>query len=288
MTAQHNHNEKTTIDFKDQNVYQCAYDCLMCPDPELKVRMTMTLFELYDSGKLVFDEQGKDSTSSVPRLLVPGRPERPELVPPRDLAKRSTYTDEGKAALIHSLAHIEFNAINLALDAVYRFRDLPAQYYADWLRVAKEEAYHFTLLSEHLNSLGYRYGDFPAHNGLWEMAVETDHDVLVRMALVPRVMEARGLDVTPAIMAKLEKVGDQRMVEILAIIQRDEVGHVEIGTHWYRHFCEIRGLSPFETFKSLLQKYLKGNVRGPYDIVMRKKAGFTDEELLYLEQVGAK
>lgn len=246
----------------------------------------MNLFDCWTAGKLRCD--GPDKDEAVDRLLEPGRPDQPRLVAPRELPGRSAFSTEGRAALIHSLAHIEFNAINLALDAMYRFRGLPEGYYADWLRVAKEEACHFNLLTEHMVTLGYQYGDFVAHNGLWEMAVETDHDVLVRMALVPRVMEARGLDVTPAIIEKLENAGDQRMVEILRIIQRDEVGHVEIGTRWYRHFCEIRGLSAFETFKSLLEKYLKGGVRGPYDVVMRKKAGFTDEELLYLEQAGAR
>jgi len=276
------------ITFPSDSVYQCACECLLCDDPEAKVAMTMALFERWSEDKLSCQIAHEEAEKKIERLTNPGRPKLPELVSPRDLPKRSAFSDEGKAALVHSLAHIEFNAINLALDAVYRFRGLPAKYYQDWLQVAKEEAYHFSLLAEHLRSLNFSYGDFDAHNGLWEMAIETDHDVLVRMALVPRVMEARGLDVTPAIMEKLEKAGDQRMVEILTIIQHDEVGHVEIGTRWYRHFCEIRGLSPFETFKSLLEKYLKGGVRGPYDIDMRKKAGFTDDELLYLEQVGTK
>ena len=276
------------IQFKDNSVYQSVYNCLICDVPQLKVEMTMALFEQWETGKLTADISEEQINQPVERILNPGRPKKPELVSPRDLPKRSAFTDEGKAALIHSLAHIEFNAINLALDAAYRFRGLPTEYYSDWLLVAKEEAYHFSLISEHLNTLDYHYGDFTGHNGLWEMAVETDHDVLVRMALVPRVMEARGLDVTPAIMDKLDKAGDARMVEILKIIQRDEVGHVEIGTKWYRHFCEIRGLSPLETFKSLLEKYFKGKIRGPYDIAMRKKAGFTDDELLYLEQAGSK
>ena len=278
----------TDIQFSDSRVYQCAYDCLMCAEPRLKIEMTMALFDKWGAGELSHDIPADKSEKSIDSLPNPGRPEKPELVSPRDLPKRSAFTDKGKAALIHSLAHIEFNAINLALDAVYHFRGHAAEYYADWLRVAREEAYHFSLIAEHLNALGYYYGDFAAHNGLWEMAVATDHDVLIRMALVPRVMEARGLDVTPFIMDKLDKAGDQRMVEILKIIQHDEVGHVAIGTKWYRHFCEIRGLSPFETFKSLLEKYFKGNVRGPYDIEMRKKAGFSDDELLYLEQAGAK
>jgi len=227
---------------------------------------------------------GADAPATT--IVEPGRPAKPELVAPRALARRSAHTPEGRAALIHALCHIEFNAINLALDAVYRFRQMPGGYYTDWLQVAKEEAYHFGLLEQHLATLGYRYGDFPAHNGLWEMALETDHDVLVRMALVPRVMEARGLDVTPSIMDKLSAAGDEDAVAILQIIQRDEVGHVEIGTRWYRYVCEQRGLDAFATFKQLLKRYLKGQVRGPYDIEMRKRAGFSEEELAYLEGVG--
>ena len=163
---------------------------------------------------------------------------------------------------------------------------MPPAFYADWLQVAKEEAYHFGLLVEHLVTLGYGYGDFPAHNGLWEMAVLTDHDVLVRMALVPRVMEARGLDVTPSIIDKLTGAGDDRAVAILQIIQHDEVGHVEIGSRWFRYLCEQRALDPFATFKQLLKQYLKGRLKGPYDYQNRKRAGFSDEELAYLESVG--
>ena len=229
-----------------------------------------------------------ESTAAIEAVPEPGRPAQPVLVSPRVVERRKVSRVEGRAALIHSLAHIEFNAVNLALDAVYRFRGLPRDYYGDWIRVAAEEAYHFTLLRDHLVAIGFNYGSFTAHNGLWEMAVKTAHDPLVRMALVPRLLEARGLDAAPTLVAKLKSGGDARAVEILQIIQRDEVGHVEIGTRWYRHFCEIRGLSPLETFKSLLGKYLKGNVKGPYDTAMRKKAGFTDDELSYLEQMGAK
>ena len=263
------------------NLYDGALACLLECDVDRKVYSTNQLQTLWNAGYL-----GKQDNQAVKKLPSPGRPERPKLVMPRDLPKRSAYSDEGKAALVHAICHIEFNAINLALDAVYRFRDLPDQYYTDWLKVAVEEAYHFSLLAEHLALSGYSYGDFDAHNGLWEMASETDYDVLVRMALVPRVMEARGLDVTPAIMAKLEKAGDNRVVEILGIIQRDEVGHVEIGTKWYRYFCEQRELSPLETFIDLVNRHMKGQLRGPYDMVMRKRAGFSDDELAYLTQIG--
>jgi len=262
------------------SVHESAYLCLTQSDVELKVALTNRLYELSLETLMIEPEQ------VVPTLPIPGRPLRPELVAPRDLAKRKMHTNEGRAAMVHSIAHIEFNAINLALDVVYRFRGQTEAFYRDWMKIAQEEAYHFSLLVAHLKKLGYAYGDFNAHNGLWAMAVETDYDVLVRMALVPRVMEARGLDVTPGIIAKLEQAGDQDMTEILRIIQRDEVGHVEIGTRWYRFFCQQRGVSPFETFKRLIDKHMKGGIRGPYDYASRKLAGFTDEELNYLDQIG--
>lgn len=214
---------------------------------------------------------------------VPGRPILPKLVSPRDLTPRKLHSQEGQGALIHAIAHIEFNAINLALDAVYRFQDMPDAYYTDWLKVAKEEAYHFGLLVGHLESLGYAYGDFPAHNGLWEMAVKTDYDVLVRIALVPRLMEARGLDIVPKIMEKFRSVGDKKVAAILEIIQRDEIGHVLIGNHWYHYLCQQRACCPLETFKALLLKHGRDNVKPPFAYDTRKAAGFSDDEMALLE-----
>lgn len=263
------------------NLYDAALSALLESDVAAKIRLTNQLQRLWQDGELDNPSNGHAQT-----LPTPGRPALPKLVAPRDLPKRRANTGEGKAALVHAICHIEFNAINLALDAVYRFRGLPDAYYTDWLKVAAEEAYHFSLLAEHLSISGYGYGDFDAHNGLWEMALETDYDVLVRMALVPRVMEARGLDVTPAIMAKLEKAGDNSVVEILRIIQRDEVGHVEIGTKWYRYFCKQRGLSPDKTFFELVDRHMQGQLRGPFDMARRKQAGFSDEELTYLREIG--
>lgn len=263
------------------SLFSRAESCLLEPVPARKASMTEALQGDWHAGQLAIREE-----SPVRSIRAAGRPSKPELVAPRALARRSAHTAEGRAALIHALCHIEFNAINLALDAVYRFREMPPAFYSDWLRVACEEAQHFGLLEQHLSTLGYAYGDFPAHNGLWEMAVETEHDVMVRMALVPRVMEARGLDVTPSIMAKLGAVGDDAAVAILRIIQRDEVGHVEVGTRWYRFICRERELDAFATFKQLLKQYLKGQVKGPYDKQMRKRAGFSEEELAYLESVG--
>lgn len=224
-------------------------------------------------------------TSDPLMLVTPGRPSRPRLVSPFETARQSLQTHEGRALLIHALAHIEFNAINLALDAIYRFRGLPRDYYDDWLRVAEEEAYHFGLLREHLHSLGFDYGDFPAHNGLWEMALKTAHDPLVRMALVPRVLEARGLDASPALAKKLAACGDARAVEILRIIERDEIAHVRIGTRWYRHLCNERRLDPVATFRQLLEQFNAPRVRPPFHAQARRAAGFMQAELDMLMEV---
>jgi uncharacterized ferritin-like protein (DUF455 family) len=191
-------------------------------------------------------------------------------------------TPEGRAALIHALAHIEFNAINLALDAVWRFADMPQQYYADWLKVAAEEAYHFELLNGYLLNMGYQYGDFNAHNSLWEMAERTNADVLARMALVPRTMEARGLDASPPLRNKFVQIGDTDAAEILDIILRDEIGHVAIGNHWFNWLCEQRGLEPIACYETLAKQYSAPAMRKPLNMEARRKAGFTEEELARL------
>jgi uncharacterized ferritin-like protein (DUF455 family) len=213
----------------------------------------------------------------------PGRPERPLLVSPRDLARRSATGEKSHAALIHAIAHIEFNAINLALDAACRFPGLPHEFYADWLQVAAEEAKHFGLLRAHLRSLGCEYGDFPAHDGLWQMARKTAHDPLVRMALVPRVLEARGLDVSPGMIQRLRAAGDVRGAEIIEIILGDEVAHVAIGTRWFRHLCIQRALEPDATFDRLLGEYGAPRPVLPLNAAARQRANFSQRELSRLE-----
>ncbi|MBL0091975.1 MAG: ferritin-like domain-containing protein [Piscinibacter sp.] len=213
---------------------------------------------------------------------LPGRPARPPLVAPKDVPTRSPFTLEGRAALLHSIAHIEFNAINLALDAVWRFAGMPAEFYRDWLRVAAEESLHFSLLREHLQSLGHGYGDFAAHDGLWTMAARTAHDIVARMALVPRTLEARGLDATPPLQAKLGKAGDARAVEILDVILRDEIGHVAIGNRWYRFVCERAGLDAVAIYPALVERYAAPRLRPPFNDAARRAAGFTDDEIAYL------
>lgn len=213
---------------------------------------------------------------------LPGRPPLPRLVAPAKLAQRSPFTPEGRAALLHAVTHIEFNAINLALDAVWRFPGLPEPYYRDWLRVAGEEAHHFSLLAEHLATLGHAYGNFDAHDGLWEMVQKTSHDVLARMALVPRTLEARGLDATPPMQDKLRKAGDARAVAILDVILRDEVGHVAIGNRWFRWLCERDGLDPLAAYDTLALRHGAPRLRGPFNVEARSAAGFSDDEIARL------
>ena len=264
-----------------QTIFQAAHACLMEQDIAHKIALSNEVQQAWLAGQL-----SSDPAENPQRIDVPGRPARPELVSPKALPKRSMNSEKGRAALIHSLCHIEFNAINLAWDAVYRFQKMPRDYYTDWIQVAVEEACHFSLLRDHLRQMGYDYGDFDAHNGLWEMTVKTDFDPMVRMALVPRVLEARGLDVTPGIMAKLVEAGDTPAVEILKIIQRDEIGHVEIGSRWFQYLCDERGLPSMETFEGLIGQYMKGKLKGPFDRESRRKAGFSEEELDYLDGAG--
>ena len=264
-----------------RNLFPAILAALRQPVCEVKCQATQAIYLDWNAGH--WTEEAV--TSPVEFVDQPGRPERPALVSPRAVTRRKMSSPEGRAALVHAIAHIEFNAINLALDAAYRFRGLPREYYGDWLQVAAEEATHFTLLREHLRTLGVDYGHFAAHNGLWEMATQTAHDPLVRMALVPRVLEARGLDVSPALIAKFASCGDLRAVEILKIIQRDEVGHVRIGNRWYRYLCQQRGLDPVETFRDLLHAFGSMRLRQPFDAVARRQAGFSEQELELLNEL---
>jgi len=243
-----------------------------------KAQGVRLLAESWRAGRLSLDCQAE----LIEPPHIPGHPARPELVAPRLVKRRSMITPEGRAVLVHALVHIEFNAINLALDAIWRFADMPADYYTDWLRVADEEALHFSLLAAHMQTLGYTYGDFPGHASLWEMVAKTRHDVLARMALVPRTMEARGLDAVPALRAKLAQAGDQDAAEILDIILRDEIGHVAVGNRWYGYVCEQRGLEPIATYARLAVQYAAPVLRGPFNLAARRAAGFSESELAAL------
>ena len=262
---------------------QCALQVLCLRDPDQKAEQSQALYA-----------QAADLTVAAtppqppgPLEDLPGRPARPELLHHTAVARRSPATAEGRAVLVHAIAHIEFNAINLALDAIWRFDGMPRQYYLDWLQVAAEEAKHFRLLRGHLQGMGHDYGDFPAHQGLWTMCEKTATDIVARMALVPRTLEARGLDATPQIQAKLRNVGAPDALaaaDILDIILREEVGHVAIGNHWYRWLCEREGLDPEAHYSVLTQRYEAPRPRPPFNTSARRAAGFSETELRWLEQ----
>lgn len=261
-----------------KSVFQFAYECLLLDDPADKCTAVFNF-----QRDILNNHLNLTITEHIYKITHPGRPAKPKLVLPKDLPKRSLSTEQGRIALIHAIAHIEFNAINLALDAIYRFQEMPEQFYLDWLKVANEEAEHFMMLRNRLNQLNYDYGDFDAHNGLWEMAVKTSDDVMVRMALVPRVLEARGLDVTPSMIKKFEKHGDRETVSVLNIIFEQEIGHVAIGSYWFKFACEQKKLDPEQTFQNLLQKHFSGELRGPFQIQARLSAGFSRKEIEALQ-----
>jgi uncharacterized ferritin-like protein (DUF455 family) len=218
-------------------------------------------------------------------LNVPGRPARPALKTPQQVPKRSVHTEAGLAAMVHAICHIEFNAINLALDAIWRYPGLPAAYYQDWFKVAFEESTHFQLLHHLLAQMGHSYGDFEAHDGLWAMCEKTAHDVLARMALVPRTLEARGLDATPLIQAKLQGSASahaQALQPILDIILRDEVGHVAVGNHWFRWLCDQQQLDPVAHYPLLVQRHAAPRLKPPFNHEARLRAGFTSAEIDWL------
>jgi len=233
--------------------------------------------------ELSLDQSIGSQSVIEPPLGIPGRPAKPKLVPPKTIAHLSLVTTRGRAALLHALAHIEFNAIDLALDIVWRFPGMPDQFYRDWVLIAKEEALHFTLLRDHILSIGFDYGDFDAHNTLWEMAEKTKDDVLARVALVPRMLEARGLDATPAVKNKLVSVGDMKAGKILDRILKDEIGHVATGNHWFRWICQQRHLDPISTYADLVKRYEAPKLQPPFNLEARRKAGFEEEELRQLQ-----
>ena len=265
------------------DLFEQAGRCIMASSPDTKLSQTRQTRDAWTAGELVLDRE----TAAEP-ITGPGRPARPELVHPSQVKSRKLTSKTGRAAFLHALAHIEFNAINLAWDAVHRFRDLPREYYDDWSRVAAEEAAHFVLLRDRLGELGYEYGDFPAHDGLWHMARQTAHDCLVRMALVPRVLEARGLDVTPAMIERLRQLGDTGTVDVLEVILGDEIGHVGIGSRWYHFLCEQRGVDSLQTFRTLLDEYAPGRIRQPMNTEARQRAGFSPREMQLLNQLASK
>ena len=254
----------------------CSFQCKKAAIDKLSDRLSDSTIE---GSTTVVDH------STPQRITDPGRPALPVLVHPSQVPRRRLGSEAGRIGLIHAVAHIEFNAINLALDAAYRFRGMPVDYYSDWLKVAADEARHFDMLVARLQTLGSDYGALPAHGGMWEMSVATDYDVGVRMALVPRVLEARGLDVTPAMIEKLSQHGDHDTVAILEQILFEEIDHVRIGNRWFKAVCETQGLEPISTFSNYLRKHGRIALRGPFNREARLQAGFTERELQELAEL---
>lgn len=261
-----------------KNIFEYAQLCLQHSDIEQKLATTHQAWQNLQTGQLSFD-----SLHPVESISLTQFPQQPLLLAPRDMPKRRLNAPGGVAALFHALAHIEFTAIYLAWDIVYRFRGLPEQFYRDWLRVADEEAQHFALIRAHLHFLGIDYGDLPAHQGLWEHAEDTAHNLLARLAIVPRCMEARGLDVTPAMIEKFQARNDATSVAILTQILTDEVGHVATGSYWFKMLCQQQGYEPEQKYRDLLQQFYKGKPKGPFNKELRIIAGFSTAELDWLE-----
>ncbi|MDH5821783.1 ferritin-like domain-containing protein [Luteimonas sp. RD2P54] len=265
-------------------LFDAARACLAAASCEEKLQRTFATAAAFAAGRLAIDE----GAGPPAPIGMPGRPARPLLVHPRELPRRGLGSDAGRAAFVHAIAHIEFNAIDLAWDAAYRFRGLPGDFYADWVAIAADEARHFAMLRERLRALGSDYGDFPAHNGLWEMAEKTAHDGLARMALVPRVLEARGLDVTPGMIVRLRALGDETTAAVLEVILSEEVGHVAAGSRWFRWYCAQRGVDPEPRFRELLAEYARAVLHGPFNIDARSAAGFSDAELAALRELASR
>ncbi len=260
------------------DLLRAAQACLAEPDPLRKAALSRHFAAAYRDGRLKLPA---DAPAPEP-IRMPGRPPQLQLVHPSKLPRRGLGSVEGRAAFIHAIAHIELNAIDLAWDAVYRFRGLPPSFYSDWVSCADDESRHFLLLRARLLAHGADYGELPAHNGLWEMCEKTSHDGLARMALVPRVLEARGLDVTPGMIDKLRALGDGETADVLEIILREEVAHVAAGTRWYHWYCRQAGVEPRTRFRELLHEYAGGYLHGPFNDEARLLAGFAEDELLLL------
>ena len=262
-----------------------ARQIVAAPDPADKVRLAMSTAKSWFGGRLGI------ATISRPFAMPdrPGRPDRPELLAPRAMPKRSPGAVKGRFALLHALAHIELNAVDMTWDLVGRFarEPMPRAFFDDWVQVGLEEAKHFGLLSNRLAELGGGYGDLPAHDGLWQAAQATGHDLLARLAVVPLVLEARGLDVGPAMIDSLARAGDDASARILEIVYRDEKRHVAFGVKWFRFLCQRAGLAPEPTFHALVRANFRGPVKPPFNDRARAEAGLTPGFYKPLSALGA-
>jgi uncharacterized ferritin-like protein (DUF455 family) len=262
-------------------VAQACRLVLLSAEPRAKVRAARSAARAWRRGELE-----PEFDVAMPR--APGRPDRPELLAPSRMPKRGRGGSlRGRIAMLHALAHIEFGAIDLAFDLAGRFGALfPRAFVDDWFSVGADEAMHFALLDRRLRALGSGYGELPAHDGLWEAAAATAHDPLARLAVVPMVLEARGLDVTPAAVARFEAAGDTRSAAILGRIYRDEIRHVGAGSKWFRHGCESHGIEPVAAWKRLVATHFRGALKPPFNDSARDEAGLSRDYYAALAAAG--
>ena len=255
-----------------------ARNVLLCDNAEKKAKYALDVYAHY---KKVRQKKSKVENEIWPER--PGRPKTPELLHPRDMPKRRSSGHAGRIGLLHALAHIELNAIDLAFDLIGRFINtpMPEDFYADWLRVGAEEAKHFMLLQRRLKSLGSTYGALPAHDGLWEAAQKSAHNLAARLAIVPMVLEARGLDVTPQMIEKLTKNGDKESADILVIIYEDEKTHVAIGSKWFSYLCRKQNKDPKTQYQNFVQTYFKGEIKPPFNKPARDEAGLPERFYIF-------
>ncbi len=265
------------------DLFEFAFECLHYSSIDEKLMLTKQAKQLADDNQLLL--QCCSEIRPIEHVVFPASP---ILVAPRDLPRRRLGTLNGRIALLHAVAHIEFYAIYLAWDIIYRFRGQSDQFYLDWLHVASDEAIHFALICDRLRELGSDYGQLPAHRGLWNVAVNTADDLLARLALVPRYMEARGLDATPGMVERLIKHGDQVSAALLQRIVDDEVTHVRYGSEWFARICAQRSLAPEQAYFECLEEYLQGTLRGPFNHDLRKQAGFSQAEINQLETLSGR
>ncbi len=268
-----------------KNLYQEAKKCFLTADPDEKLALSLDVVAAWNNGLLEWQEGDSAIETMAAQYNQPGRLDKPVLVAVNKVKNRGFKSVQQRASLIHSLAHIEMTAVNLSWDSVYRYRHLPKEYYDDWVQTAKEETQHFYLLRHSLREMGFDYGDFPAHNELWQMALTTADDLMARMAIVHRVLEARALDVVPFSVEKFRAVGDRQTADSLVIIANDEIGHVNSGTRWFRYRCQQEQEDPDKMFFTLIRKYLKSTPRGPFNRDARMKAGFSLVEMQELERL---
>jgi len=251
-----------------------AIAALSSSDLDQKCRLTAQMAKRWEARQLSLISSHVNTLAPPER---PGRPEKPQLVPPHLVPRRSIRSKRGMIALLHAIAHIELNAIDLALDIIARFARLsmPRSFYDGWVMVAREEARHFGLLRDRLANFGAAYGDLPAHDGLWEAAQRTGHDLMARLAVVPLVLEARGLDITPSLIRQITETGDTKTADIFHIIYEDEKGHVAVGAKWFRFLCQKQGIEPAAEFQTLVRRHFRGPLKPPFNDLARARSGIT-------------